>query len=290
MNLLKTFIFSFFLLSVSFLNAQIELPSDKVKWSFELEQKGAEATVIVNVKCEEHWHINAVKLPKGSFGFPTSLKLDRSKDFALSGGVIEPKPTEKYDDLADEQLSYHEGSFKLKQKIKITSAKDFFVQGTFSFQTCNEVKCLPDFSAPFKLKVKGVEGTDAEVGKDTTSAVQPGLQDSVKEEESKVESKPIESVKKEEKQQSQSYGLVFLLAFLSGFAALIMPCVFPMIPMTVSFFTKRSKTRAEGIKNAMIYGTSIVVIHFLLGLLVVVTGSSSLLNEMSTNVWYNNCV
>jgi thiol:disulfide interchange protein DsbD len=288
MNMLKTFLLTFFAVATSYVSAQIELPSDKVKWTFELEQKGAEATVIVNVKCEEHWHINAVKLPKGSFGFPTSLKLDKSKDFTLAGGIIEPKPIEKYDDLADEQLSYHEGSFKLKQKIKVTSDKDFFVQGTFSFQTCNEVKCLPDFTAPFKLKVKGVEGTDTASEKDTAASVQPNVSDTVDKGNSKVESESVEAIKKEEKQQSsQSYGLVFLLAFLSGFAALIMPCVFPMIPMTVSFFTKRSKTRAEGIKNAMIYGASIVVIHFLLGLLVVVTGSSSLLNEMSTNVWFN---
>ncbi|MFN5416160.1 MAG: protein-disulfide reductase DsbD family protein [Flavobacteriia bacterium] len=91
----------------------------------------------------------------------------------------------------------------------------------------------------------------------------------------------------EEPQESQSLLSVFLLAFISGFAALIMPCVFPMIPMTVSFFTKRSKTKAAGIKNAMIYGFSIVLIHVLLALVVVATGSASLLNEMSTNVWFN---
>ncbi len=79
----------------------------------------------------------------------------------------------------------------------------------------------------------------------------------------------------------------FILAFISGFAALIMPCVFPMIPMTVSFFTKRSKNRYVGIRNGLIYGGSIVLIHVLLGVLVVVTGSASLLNEMSTNIWFN---
>lgn len=92
---------------------------------------------------------------------------------------------------------------------------------------------------------------------------------------------------KSDKEKRQSNWLTFIFAFLSGFAAIIMPCVFPMIPMTVSFFTKRSKTRSEGVKNGLIYGGSIVLIHVLLGVLVVVTGSASLLNEMSTNIWFN---
>lgn len=99
--------------------------------------------------------------------------------------------------------------------------------------------------------------------------------------------KPENGVSPEDDNDSRSNWRNFILAFLSGFAALIMPCVFPMIPMTVSFFTKRSKNRYEGIRNGLIYGGSIVLIHVLLGVLVVVTGSASLLNEMSTNIWFN---
>jgi thiol:disulfide interchange protein DsbD len=269
--------------------AQVELPEDKVKWSFSIEQKDNEATVIAKIKVVEHWHINAVKLPAGSFGIPTTFELKASKDFKSVGGIIEPKPIEKYDELADEQLAFHEGSIILKRKIKVLSEKDFELQGTFGFQTCNDVKCLPDYSVSFKLKVKGVvldaeAKVEAAVNEENISN-----QDSVKETEvNQVEEELVEVDGKETKKEAgQSLTLVFLLAFFSGFAALIMPCVFPMIPMTVSFFTKRSKSRSEGIKNALIYGFSIVAIHVLLGLLVVVTGSSSLLNEMSTNVWFN---
>ena len=269
--------------------AQVELPEDKVKWSFSIEQKDNEATVIAKIKVVEHWHINAVKLPAGSFGIPTTFELKASKDFKSLGGIIEPKPIEKYDELADEQLAFHEGSIILKRKIKVLSEKDFELQGTFGFQTCNDVKCLPEYSVSFKLKVKGVvldaeAKVEAAVNEENISN-----QDSVKETEvNQVEEELVEVESKETtKEAGQSLTLVFLLAFFSGFAALIMPCVFPMIPMTVSFFTKRSKSRSEGIKNALIYGFSIVAIHVLLGLLVVVTGSSSLLNEMSTNVWFN---
>ncbi|MFN5148167.1 MAG: hypothetical protein ACK5EK_04110 [Flavobacteriia bacterium] len=144
--------------------AQIELPEDKVNWSFTLEQNGCEATVIAKIKVIEHWHINATKLPKGSFGFPTGFELKTSPNFKTVGGVIEPKPIEKYDELADESLAYHEGSFLLKRKIKITSEKDFELTGTFSFQTCNDVKCLPDHAVTFKLRVKGckVEGIEVD--------------------------------------------------------------------------------------------------------------------------------
>jgi thiol:disulfide interchange protein DsbD len=90
-----------------------------------------------------------------------------------------------------------------------------------------------------------------------------------------------------EKKSQQSLWLIFIAAFGAGFVALIMPCVFPMIPMTVSFFTKRSPTRAVGIRNALIYGGSIVLIHVILGGIVVITGAGELLNEMSTNVYFN---
>lgn len=141
--------------------AQVELPEDKVKWSFSIEQKDNEATVIAKIKVVEHWHINAVKLPAGSFGIPTTFELKASKDFKSVGGIIEPKPTEKYDELADEQLAFHEGSIILKRKIKVLSEKDFELQGSFGFQTCNDVKCLPDYSVSFKLKVKGVVNKQA---------------------------------------------------------------------------------------------------------------------------------
>lgn len=97
---------------------------------------------------------------------------------------------------------------------------------------------------------------------------------------------PVKPPKEDDKKQ-QSMWLVFLGSFGAGFIALIMPCVFPMIPMTVSFFTKRSPTRAIGIRNAMFYGGSIVLIHVLLGGIVVITGAGELLNEMSTNVYFN---
>ena len=142
-------------------SAQLEFPEDKVSWSFSVDQKGSEATIIGKIKVVDHWHINATKLPAGSFGFPTSVDLKKSSNYKAIGGVIEPKPIEIYDELADEKLAYHEGSFILKRKIKVLSEKDFELSGSFIFQTCNEVKCLPDYTAGFKLKIKGCAPEDS---------------------------------------------------------------------------------------------------------------------------------
>jgi thiol:disulfide interchange protein len=287
-----------FILCLGFLskaNSQIELPEDKVKCTFSVEQNDCEATIIVKIKVVKGWHINATVLPKGSFGIPTKFDLNLSKNFSTAGGVVEPKPIEKYDELVDETLVFHEGSFQFKRKIKINSEKDFQLSGSFVFQTCNDVKCLPEHSVPFNLKVKGCvknEVSAAVVPVDSISSVDStsaAVAQSVDTATSKNEKSKTENVKKEpaKKEGESSILMIFFLSFLSGLAALLTPCVFPMIPMTVSFFTKQSKTKAQGIKNAIIYSISIIAIYILLGTVVTAVFGAEVLNEMSTNPTFN---
>jgi thiol:disulfide interchange protein len=293
-------VFSFVVLffAANNLNGQVEYPEDKVKWKFSVDIKGAEATIIAKVTMVDHWHINALVVPKGSFSIPSVFEIGSSPDYKVIGAAVEPKPILKHDEDADEDLCYHEHSVVFKRKIKILTAKDFSVKIKYGFQTCDEVKCLPFYENESSVKIKAIsadllsEGLNA---KDVASiantnevveeeVIEPIEQTAV-EETSLVADKVEKSVETET--ESSSLWGVFFLAFFSGFAALIMPCVFPMIPMTVSFFTKRSKTRSQGIKNAFIYGGSIVLIHVLLGALVVATGAGQLLNELSTNVYFN---
>ena len=276
-------------------SAQLEFPEDKVSWSFTVDQKGCEATIIGKIKVVDHWHINATKLPVGSFGFPTSVDLKKSPNYKAIGGVIEPKPIEIYDELADEKLAYHEGSFILKRKIKVLSKKDFELSGSFIFQTCNDVKCLPDYTAGFKLKIKGCVSEDSTsiVGEDDNSAVSidNNPESSVSEEgnklNDKIKSPSANNKLNSDSDKTKSLVTIFILSFLSGLAALLTPCVFPMIPMTVSFFTKQSKSKAQGIKNAIIYGISIIVIYILLGTVVTALFGAEALNAMSTNPTFN---
>jgi len=154
---IKIILMFFVILSSNFMNAQIEYPEDKAKWKFSLEQKGGEATIIAEVKMETHWHINSIVLPKGVFGLPTTFKLTKASTFKTVGNVIEPKAIVKHDDASDEDLSYHEGKILLKQKIKVTSEKDFVLTGTFSFQTCDATHCLAPYDGTFKVNVKGLK-------------------------------------------------------------------------------------------------------------------------------------
>ncbi len=287
------------LFAANLVSAQMEYGDEKVKATFRVEQNGSEATITADISIVKDWHINAVVLPKGCFGYASNLTFLKSKNFKTVGNVIEPKPHLKHDDTADEDLATHEGKIKLQQKIQILSDKDFVLEGVFDFQTCNEVRCLLPFGQKFSVKVKGVTGEQiAEVTKVENNNVQGNPSDSsitssstksqtTNSSDDKVKNDLTGTNTSKNETENKSLWGIFFLAFLSGFAALIMPCVFPMIPMTVSFFTKRSKNRAQGIKNAFIYGGSIVLIHVLLGALVVVTGAGQLLNELSTNVYFN---
>lgn len=275
--------------------AQLEFPEDKVSWSFSVEQNGDEATVIGKITMVKHWHIYAAYLPKGSYLIPTNVELTPSSNFQLVGKLIEPKPILEHDEITNEDLLYHSNTIYLKQKIKITSEKDFTLKGKFSFQTCDDSHCLPPHETDFTVKVKGVE-TEISGEETQTTDVEKNTTNSTTDVKNTAENQTVKDDRKEvkktlspSKKQDSEMSLwgVFFAAFLSGFIALIMPCVFPMIPMTVSFFTKRSETKAKGIKNALIYGGSIVLIHVLLGGIVVITGAGELLNELSTNVYFN---
>lgn len=276
-------------------SSQLEFAEDKVNWSFTVEQKGCEATIIGKIKVVDNWHINAVKLPKGSFGFPTSIELKKSPNFKTIGGVIEPKPIEKYDELADENLAYHAGTFLLKRKIIILSEKDFELTGTFTFQPCDEFKCLQDHSANFKVKIKGCKEKEAIQTVDTSDTENDNINiDTLSQtsaqangDENSINKKDNKELSNKKNPKNKSLLTIFILSFISGMAALLTPCVFPMIPMTVSFFTKQSKSKAQGIRNAIIYGLSIIIIYILLGTVVTALFGAEALNKMSTDPTFN---
>lgn len=142
---------------------QVELGKDKVKVTFSIEQTNCEAIIIAKIVMANTWHINSTVLPAGSFGYPTAFKLDKSTSFKTVGGVIEPKPHVYMDEAADEMLSTHEGTLVMKRKIKIESDKDFTINGSFDFQTCDESKCLPPALYEFSLKVKGCSSEEVKV-------------------------------------------------------------------------------------------------------------------------------
>lgn len=300
------------ILTIGSVSAQMEYPEDKVDWEFSVVQDGCEATIVGNFTVANHWHINATQLPEDNFGIPTTFKVVESDDYEKVGGVSEPAPTKEFDEASGEHLSYHHGTFTFRQKIKVTSDEPFVLELDFGFQPCDSVKCLMPFEDRFELKVKGClsqneedtadsgqTDTTVEAGKsedkntdetanDTVSAKDTAvIQDQAYNDGdgSEAESDSIGNDKKAPSDQSLWW--IFGVSFVSGLLALLTPCVFPMIPMTVSFFTKQSKTKAAGIRNAVTYGVSIIAIYIVLGTMITWIFGAGALNAMSTNPTFN---
>jgi len=269
------------ILHQSYVYSQIIDHEKVVAVKFSIEQKESEAFVVAKINIIPGWHINSNKLPNGSFAIPTEINLTKNKSFTARE-TIEPKPIEFIEEDLGDLQSHHKGSITMKRKFIINSATDFKVSGAFSFQVCDEAgKCLMPHEYPFSLDVKGYElaaekDSLAEKQADTSSS------DAVK----KISSDTTKLIKKVP-EPKKSMWLIFIISFLSGFAALLTPCVFPMIPMTVSFFTKSSKSKAAGIRNAIFYGISIIAIYVILGTIVTTIFGPSALNALSTNVWFN---
>ena len=272
-----------FLLQLNFLFSQIINHEDVVKVNFSLEQKECEAFVVAKITIIPGWHINSYKLPKDSYAIPSELKVNKTNKLTIKE-TIEPKPIQYIDEDLGDMQSYHKGSLTMKQRVLINSINNFKVSGVFSFQVCDEAgKCLMPHEYTFSLNAKGCEAIKndsvVKIEKDTASQITKNkvvINDNVDKNLEKAPGKPAKSM-----------FLIFIISFLSGFAALLTPCVFPMIPMTVSFFTKKSKSKADGIKNALLYGISIIAIYVLLGTIVTTIFGPSALNALSTNVWFN---
>lgn len=293
-----------------------DMPWDQVDHSFTVQQNGCEATIIGKLKIRNGWHINALVLPKGSFGIPTTFEIKKSPNFKLVGKRIAPKPLHKFDKLSGEMLDLYEGSIIIKQKIKITTKKDFDLTLTFGFQTCDTVKCLFPVTKDFTVHVKGCSPSSDEGSvipptskendktaddKSETTATNDTAQNSVAANTSPTTAQTknaadttqqsgtasVATNSSNNSSKNHSLWVVFGLAFLAGLAALMTPCVFPMIPMTVSFFTKQSTTKAKGIRNAIKYGVAIMIIYVLLGTIVTAIFGGAALNNIATNPTVN---
>jgi len=277
---MKKFLIIFLTLISVIASAQIFIP---VEWEFSQKQlSDTEIELQFKANIDDGWHMYSQDIPDEAAATATEFTFLRNtpkNGYELIGSVIESAVVEKFDPIEEMVLKFFEGEAIFTQKIRITSVKSFKLEGDIYFGVCDETKCLPPEVVEFSFTIKGLEeeaidGTSLIIEKEVESSAENN--EELKEESSEDNSSNNESM----------WGL-FFLAFLSGFAALLTPCVFPMIPMTVSFFTKQSTTKAKGIANAIIYGISIIVIYVLLGTIVTAFFGSSFLNELATGFWAN---
>ena len=254
-----------------------------VQWKTKVVQKSAtEFELVMDATIENEWHMYSQFTPENG-PLPTVFDYKNAKgNFDLVGKTKESPYKKVYNDIFEVDEYYFAKTAQFKQIIKVTNPKVKEVKVYVEYQVCKEQCIQQDATFTFKLpeiKVEEVIPTNV-VSNDTTSV---GADTTAVTEKSAKEVTATTAPKTEEK------GLwsIFFLAFFGGFAALLTPCVFPMIPMTVSFFTKQSKTKAEGKKNAILYGVSIILIYVILGSLVTGIFGADSLNALSTNVWFN---
>ncbi len=268
---------------------------DKISWSFKLEKiDDTHATIVGTAKLVEGWHVFSVNHDPNKAdltGYPTKFIFGKSKDYKLVGKLQDGIKAHSVVDELGTSL-YFEKTAVFKQQIEVLTDKAFEVTFDYSFQICDENGCKfpPDQTA--KLKGSGFKPTAealAEAATIDTAAAATSSNDNGST-DTKVHEKQEEVFPADSKQDKVDVNLwiIFFTGFAFGFAALFTPCVFPMIPMTVTFFTKQSGSRRKGIINALFYGFSIIVIYVTVGILVtVLTGSSATVYEFSTSAFLN---
>lgn len=297
--------------------AQIQEP---VKFKSELKTLAAgEAEIVFTATIDKGWHVYSTDLGDGG---PISATFNVEK---ISGatvvGKLQPKGKEiaSYDKLFEMNVRYFESTAQFVQKLKLTGG-DYKIEGFLEYGACNDENCLPPTQVEFNFSGK------AEAAKGTATAT-PAEKVTAPAEEAKPETQPVsqtetpadtastgiiggadgptdinvagnidlwkpvindlQSYGETTSQEDMSWFYIFITGFLGGLLALFTPCVWPIIPMTVSFFLKRSKDKKKGIRDAWTYGASIVVIYVTLGLAITLIFGASALNALSTNAVFN---
>lgn len=306
---MKKLLFPFVLLLFAVaMQAQIQ---DPVKFNSELKILAAdEAEVVFTAAIDKGWHVYSTDLGDGG---PISATFNVEKIFGAEVvGKLKPvgKEISTFDKLFEMKVRYFENTAQFVQKLKLTGGA-YQLEGYLEYGACNDENCLPPTQVPFQFSGK-VEGaakeaaaTTAEMKAETQSAEQETAADTVSvaaiggadgpteiNVTDKVDLwKPVinelQSLGETTSQEDMSWIYIFITGFAGGLLALFTPCVWPIIPMTVSFFLKRSKDKKKGIRDAWTYGASIVVIYVTLGLAITLIFGASALNALSTNAVFN---
>lgn len=261
--------------------AQIQEP---VKFSAELKIiSDSQAEIIFSGTIDGGWHVYSTELPSGG-PVSTSITIEEIKGAETDGKLtFRGQEVKAFDKVFDINLRYFEKNAVFVQKIKITEP-EYLVSGYLEYAACNDESCLPPTSVPFDYTNGNVEVTtgNSETVVSGVSSIQGDSPDYwtpvIKELNSFGETLGKNDI---------SWIYIFITGFLGGLLALFTPCVWPIIPMTVSFFLKKNKDRKKGIKDAITYGVSIIVIYVLLGLAVTLIFGASALNALSTNAIFN---
>ena len=299
------------------LGAKAQIIRDAVSWSHSVEDKSpTEKVIVFSATIKGDWHLYGTDLPSGG-PTPTSLIVDKIAGAQLVGKLTaSKKPIEKHDPNFDMMLRFYSGQVSFRQTLRITDPKAFAFSGAIRYMVCNDEQCLPPTNWDFTIALKelgkvAAAAPTAEQPEEKTEAsaqaeaAQPLTADSAQQAADSAAVAPAEPSDAASAlwtpviSELKAYGdralsgadsgllMLFFAGFVGGLVALVTPCVWPMIPMTVSFFLKRSKDRKKGIRDAAIYGLAIIVIYLALGLSVSALFGADALNNLATNAYFN---
>lgn len=266
---------------------------DPIRWKASVEGNStASATIKLTAAIDEGWHLYSLDLPEDG---PNSTVIDfQLPDGVSLDGPLTPsrKPVEKYDEMFSLNLSWWEGSVSFTQKVKIADQKTHTVGIEVSFQGCNDETCIAPKTEALEVSVGTGPAIVEEVKPDTVVAPAPVTVPAPPTDKVDLWA-PVEFSAEDMPQEVQvkdsPWWVIFIWGFGGGLLALLTPCVWPMIPMTVSFFLKKGTSRRKSVGDAIVYGLSIIIIYLTLGLAITGIFGASKLNELSTNAVFNLC-
>lgn len=262
-------------------NAQLQTP---ITWTTSLEMTSEnEGKITFDAEIEDGWHLYALTLPEGGPN-PTKISFDTLDGVELLGEITSSiEPTVTTDMIFNLELGWWASNVSLVQKFKLVGEGGYNIAGKISFQGCNDESCIPPSKELFEFK-KGSTNEQAEV-----LAVVEDSDNNVSNSDSWWTPVVVPASEESAPQSTTDapWWEIFLWGFLGGLAALITPCVWPLIPMTVSFFLKKNDSKAKSIRDAVTYGVSIIIIYLVLGLAITVIFGAGKLNELATNATFN---
>jgi thiol:disulfide interchange protein len=288
MKVLRSALLVFLGLFIS-LGASAQMTQDPTTWTFEAKKTGDNKyDLIFHVKLKEAWHIFSMNPGGDGLQIPPSFKFDKNPKLKLDGKVKEIGNMYTFtEEVVDGEMHAYKDKVDYVQKVTVTG--NVKVTGKYGYQVCNESMCLPEKIKKFSIEIKDARETvdTTQVAAVDSPAAEVAGAAMVTNGKDTITIASVDAGEKETKKEDVSLWWLFVLSLGGGLLAVLTPCVYSMIPITVSFFTKRSKTREEGVRNAIYYALSIILIFTILGIAISLVFGVNALNNLSTN-WIAN--
>ena len=262
-----------------------------VEWDIKLEKKNnTEGVVVFEATIEKGWHLYSTKSQEGG-PIPTSVKWVELKNIELIGELTSDKTAHKEKDLNfDMIVEWWTDNVVLRQNFEFTNPDDYDISGEIKFMACNDQTCLSPQNKDFRFVNNAAPVLKEEIESDSLVTAFPVI-DNASDNNGQINKydfwKPVEFNGSQEVVSQKSFWYIFIGGFVGGLLALLTPCVWPMIPLTVSFFLKKHGDKRKSVRDAIIYGLSIVIIYLIVGIAITLAFGPNKLNELSTNAVFN---